>query len=101
MSVRKVLKYYTTDFLDKNMYMCLSIAIMFYALWTHDPDTIAKLGTDAQVWTVPLVIVIAMKYSLDIESDEYADPVDILTHDKWILSLGIIYMIVMTVIMYV
>ena len=33
---RKVLKYYTRDFLDKNMYMCLALLNTFYALWCKD-----------------------------------------------------------------
>ena len=34
------------------------------------------------LWTVPLIIVIFMKYSLDIEGDSDADPVEVLVHDK-------------------
>ena len=33
---RTVLRYYTKEFLDKNMYMFLAISIVFYSLWTVD-----------------------------------------------------------------
>ena len=32
---RDVLKYYNVDFLDKNMYVCVALTIVFYALWTY------------------------------------------------------------------
>ena len=33
---RDVLKYYNVDFLDKNMYVCVPLTIVFYALWTYE-----------------------------------------------------------------
>jgi decaprenyl-phosphate phosphoribosyltransferase len=62
-STRKVLKFYTRPFLDKNMYMCLALANVFYALWgmAHHNKLL--------IWTVPVVILICMKYSLDVEGD--------------------------------
>ena len=49
---------------------------------------VAKYGTDKLVWTVPLVIIILMKYSADIESNSYGDPVDVVMHDKVLLALS-------------
>lgn len=96
---RTVLKYYSKDFLDKNMYMFLSMTIIFYSLWCVDQWTILRLGKEV-IFTIPLVIFICMKYSLNIEGDSFGDPVDVLLKDKLlcilvvmygILSLGIIY----------
>lgn len=98
--IRGVLKFYNAEFLDKNMYMCMGMAIMFYALWSGSAETIQKIGSDFQMWTVPLVIVIAMKYSLDIECGEYADPVEVISKDKWILLLGGFYVLVMLWVLY-
>ena len=39
---RKVLKYYTKEFLDKNMYMFLTMTIIFYSLWTTDLSIVSK-----------------------------------------------------------
>lgn len=86
-STRKVLRYYSYEFLDKFMYLCLTLAVTFYALWSADSQVVAKYGTDKLVWTVPLVIIILMKYSADIESNSYGDPVDVVMHDKALLAL--------------
>lgn len=84
---RKVLKYYTKEFLDKNMYMCLSLAIVFYSLWTMDYNK----GESLLIWTVPIVILICMKYSMTIEIGGDGDPIEVVYGDKMLLSLIILY----------
>lgn len=90
---RNVLSLYTKDFLDKNMYVCLALTIAFYALWATDITTITNLGNNLLVWTVPLVIIICMKYSLNIEQGKSGDPVEVLLKDKLLMCLVFIYMI--------
>lgn len=97
---RKVLQYYSYEFLDKFMYLCLTLAVTFYALWSADSEIVAKYGTDKLIWTVPLVIIILMKYSADIESNSYGDPVDVITHDKALLALGVLFGLVMIALIY-
>jgi len=87
---RKVLRYYSYDFLDKFMYLCLTLAVTFYALWSADSQVVAKYGTDKLIWTVPLVIIILMKYSADIESNSFGDPVDVVMHDKVLMGLAVL-----------
>lgn len=99
-SVRGVLKYYTREFLDKNMYMCLALTLVFYALWSVDPITIQRIGGNYILWTVPLVMLICMKYSLSVESGDYADPVDVLTESKSLIALVFFYGITMICILY-
>ena len=99
-STRKVLQYYSYDFLDKFMYLCLTLAITFYALWSADGEITAKYGTDKLIWTVPLVIIILMKYSADIESNSYGDPVDVVMHDKALLALAALFGLVMVGLIY-
>lgn len=93
---RKVLKYYTKNFLDKNMYMCLSLAIVFYSLWTTDGSSTNSL----LILTVPLVIIICMKYSMNIENGGDADPIEVIYNDKLLLLLIIIYGLSLTSIIY-
>ncbi len=100
-STRGVLKYYTYGFLDKFMYLCLALSIVFYALWSADANIIAKYGTDKLIGTVPIVILLMMKYSLDIESSSYGDPVDVITHDKMLLLLSGIYVVIITSMIYI
>lgn len=94
-NTREVLKYYTKSFLDKNMYMCLSLTIMFYALWCVDSITTEKFNINYLIWTVPLLIIICMKYSLNIEGDSYGDPVEVVLSDKILIVLILIYCIAM------
>lgn len=85
---RKVLHYYNQAFLDSNMYICMALAIVFYSLWCIGIST-------NMVWTVPFVIVICMKYSLNIEGDSLGDPVDVILGDKVLFLLAFVYAIIM------
>ena len=98
---RKVLKYYNHDFLDKNMYMCLGLTIVFYSLWCVDPTTIARYPKSNLVWTVPLVMIICMKYSLNVEGESDGDPVSVLLKDKILIGLTLLYIIIVLLIIYV
>ena len=94
-NTREVLKYYTKGFLDKNMYMCLALTIVFYSLWCVDASTVSRFNIDYLIWTIPLLILICMKYSLNIEGDSYGDPVDVLLSDKSLIVLAALFVIVM------
>lgn len=94
-NTRNVLKYYNKEFLDKNMYMCLCMTIIFYSLWCQD------LNYEYIMWTVPLVILICMKYSLNIESNSSGDPVEVVFKDKVLIVLGLVYALSLIIILYV
>lgn len=97
---REVLKYYNKDFLDKNMYMCLALTIVFYALWTVDPINVAK-ASNMLVWTVPFIMLILMKYSMNIENDSYGDPVNVVLEDKTLIIIIILYGITVMSLIYI
>ncbi len=90
-STRPVLKHYSTSFCDKFMNVCLTCALVFYALWSVDPVTIQRVGNNCLVWTVPLVFFILMKYCADIEADSYGDPVDVIFHDKALILMCLVF----------
>ena len=94
-NTRKVLKDYSLNFLDKSMYMCLTLANLFYTLWTMDEATIAFYNTRYLTLTSPIVLLISLKYSIDIEGDSDGDPVEVLLHDKVLLGLVIPYLLLM------
>lgn len=98
---RAVLKRYNKEFLDKNMYVCLTLSIVFYALWCVNANTIARMGNNLMAWTVPIVMIILMKYSLDVEGDSFGDPVDVLFKDKILMLLVILFAIIVFSIMYI
>lgn len=97
---RKVLSAYSLGFLDKSMGMCLTMTIVFYALWSMDDNTLLLYNGKNMVYTVPLVMIITLKYSLNIEGDSDGDPVEVLLHDRVLLILCAIYVMIMFVILY-
>ncbi len=98
---RQVLKAYPVNFLDKNMGMCLTLANVFYALWSMDEKTMSFYNNQYLIFTVPIVLLITMKYSLDIEGESDGDPVEVLLHDKVLLTLCVLYLAVMFTILYI
>ncbi len=57
---RSVLSKYTASFLDKSMFMCLLLGVVFYSLWCVDASTAGMISGNYLLWTVPLVILICM-----------------------------------------
>lgn len=97
---RRVLKYYSTTFCDQFMNICMACALVFYALWSTDNDTVERIGNNYLIWTVPLVFFILMKYCSDIEGDSYGDPVDVVLHDKALILMCLIFGMVILGIVY-
>ena len=97
---RKVLSLYTKEFLDKNMYVALALAIVSYTLWCVDPTTVSRIGNDYLFWTIPLLMVILQLYSLNIEGNSHGDPIEVILGDKKLLITAIIYVLVMGGILY-
>lgn len=91
---RNVLNRYSLEFLDKNMYMCLALANCFYAMW-------AKAHVKAgMIYTVPIIIMLSICYSFDIEQVSEGDPIEVLTTDLKILCLLALYIVVITGFLY-
>jgi 4-hydroxybenzoate polyprenyltransferase len=97
-SARPVLKGYTYNFLDKNMYVCQALCIVFYALWSIDDSTIQRMHTSSFVFTVPIVFLILLKYSLNVERSADGDPITVLTRDKSLCALIILYVVAVIII---
>lgn len=97
---RQVIKKYPVTFLDNNMHICMALIFVFYALWTVDEKTIAVYHSNGLIWTVPVVMLIFMKYSLTVEGNSDGDPVEVLIHDKVLLGLCVIYLLIMFALLY-
>ena len=97
---RIVLQLYNQNFLDKNMYVALALAIVSYTLWCVDTTTIQRIGNDYLFWTIPLLMVILQLYSLNIEGNSHGDPIEVILGDKKLLITAIIYVLVMGGILY-
>ena len=96
-STRKVNRFYSQEFLDKNMYVCLGLTIVYYSLWAIDPSQSVK----HMFLTVPVVIAIVMTYSLAVESTKSdGDPVNVLLSSKPLVGLVAFYGLLMTGLVY-
>lgn len=95
---REVLRSYTRGFLDKMMYVFLGLAIVFYSLWCVSPNEFMQ--TEILIWTVPLVILICMRYSMNIECEETGDPADVFFGDRVLVALAVIYSMLLGILLY-
>ena len=98
---RKVLELYNKEFLDKNMYVALALAMVSYTLWCVDASTILRIGNDYLFWTIPLLMVIFQLYSLNIEGNSFGDPIEVVLGDKVLLGTILLYIITMVVLLYI
>ena len=96
---RKVLQYYNANFLNNSSYMFLTMAIIFYSLWASDSSVVVA-NNNLMIWTVPLVIILALRYNLVIENNSDGDPTEIILYDKIILILSLILALMFLGILY-
>lgn len=84
-SARAVLEAYNEEFLDKFQYLTLALTLVFYSMWTTEQHI------EYLFLTVPLLMVIFMRYCLIVEKSEEGDPTTILYEDKPLIISCIIY----------
>lgn len=92
---RAVLAHYSYEFLDKQMYLFLTLAVAFYSLWSVDARTAPHT-----VLTVPLVLLLLMRYSLVVEGKSSADPIEVILHDRMLIVLAVLYAALMFALIY-
>lgn len=81
---REVLKLYSDTFLDRNMYMSLTLGVVFYSIWALSLD-------QYMIYTTIFVVIICMRYNFILESDSLGDPVDVVFADKILLVLIVFF----------
>lgn len=52
------------------------------------------------IWSVPMVLVISMKYSLNVEGDSDGDPTEVILHDKVMIAMVIAYVMFIGALLY-
>lgn len=93
---RPVLAKYTEGYLNEGTYLFLALFITFYALWSMHGET----AISPAAFTVPLVIVIVLRYCHDIEKGGGGDPVSVIFSDAMLWILGAVYLGSMTYLIY-
>lgn len=94
-NTRNSLQNYTEPFLNYFQYIFLGCMFIFYSLWAIEQTN------KYLIITVPLLILIFMKYCLILETSKEGDPTTILYSDKVLLVLCFLYLIVMGLFMVV
>ena len=98
---RKILERYTESFLDKSMQLFCALTVVFYSLSCADKDTaVARQGVNL-IWSVPLVILVLVRYNMILEDGKSdGDPVEVLQKDKVLLFLIAFYGIAVLLLIY-
>ena len=87
-SKRKVLKYYSESFFNNYITVFLSLIFVFYSLWV-----VNSFSNHLFKYSIILLIVIFMRYTLDLEQNKDGDPVDIFWSDIILILLSTFYAI--------
>lgn len=90
---RKVLLQYNENFLDKFQYLTLGLTLVFYSLWAISQEN------RYLYLSIPMVIIIFMRYCLVIEESDEGDPTTILYQDKILFLLCIVYGVAMMILL--
>ena len=92
---REVFKYYTVDFLDKNMNICLTMFLLFYSLWANE------MTYSIILYSIIIVYYIVIRYNMKLDENKFDNPVDIITNDVILILCIIIYILFLGVCIYV
>ncbi len=93
-STRPVLDKYDINYLDNHMYLTLGLGIAFYSLWALEKSQLL-------VYTVPIVLLIIMKYNLILSKDADGDPINTVLKSKGLIMLIALYVLSVIYIMYI
>ncbi len=91
---REVLKKYTEDFLKSAMTLMMALTIVFYALWARE------LNNRKMLFSVPVFIVIMLRYAMVSEKRSDGDPVEVILGDVPLMALLTVYGIFVTGMLY-
>lgn len=85
---RGILAQYSTPFIDKMISALASMTVMSYALYTIDPRVASRLGTDALVLTVPLVLFGVFRYLYLVHQQQKGgSPTEIVLTDRSVQAI--------------
>ena len=86
---------YSLQFIDKMVAALASMTVMSYALYTIDPRTVAKVGTNALVLTVPLVLFGIFRYLFLVhQRGKGGSPTELVLKDRSLQTVIVLYLAV-------
>lgn len=98
---RKNLGEYSVHFLDSIMAICAGAALITYALYTRDDETVARVGSQWMLITIPFVVYGVFRYLFLIhQRDAGGDPVKILFRDRPTVLNLLLWLIAASLVVY-
>jgi 4-hydroxybenzoate polyprenyltransferase len=98
---RAVLRQYSAPLLDGLLMVTASTSLMSYALYTIWPGTVAKFGSEALIYTVPLVAYGIFRYLyLTQASEKSEDPSQVLLTDRPMGVCVLLYLLAVVLVLY-
>ena len=98
---REVLEHYTPALLDGLLLVSAASSLMGYALYTIWPATVAKFGTEALLYTVPIVAYGIFRYLYLVrDSESTEDPAKVLLTDRPLAACVLLYLVAVLFILY-
>ncbi len=91
---REVLKSYSKEFLDHAMTLMMGLTVVFYALWSRD------FKNRYMIFTVPLFIVIMLRYGMVSDKRSDGDPVEVILCDRTLILLLVVYGLIVAGMLY-
>jgi len=98
---RKNLSEYSVSFLDSIMVICAGAALITYALYTRADETVARVGSQWMLITIPFVVYGVFRYLFLIhQRDAGGDPVKILFHDRPTILNLLLWLVAVILVVY-
>ncbi len=98
---RPGLRLYTKGGLDALLVSTVALTVIAYALYTVAPETVARLGTNYLLYTVPIVVYGLFRYYLLIVSNgSFADPTDVVTKDIGVIVCVLLWAVAVVLLIY-
>jgi 4-hydroxybenzoate polyprenyltransferase len=98
---RAVLGSYTPGLLEGLLLVSAAASIMSYALYTIWPATVAKFGTEALLYTIPIVTYGIFRYLFLVRTSEISeDPSQVLLTDRSLAGCVLLYLVTVVAILY-
>jgi 4-hydroxybenzoate polyprenyltransferase len=99
---RAVLKQYSVELLDMLNTLCAGTTLVAYAIYTIWPATVAKVGSEGLLYTVPFVAYGVFRYLWVVQVRvQGEDPSSVLLKDRPLLLNVILWALVVSLVLYV
>jgi 4-hydroxybenzoate polyprenyltransferase len=96
---REVLGHYTLALVDQAISVVLGATVLAYTLYTVAPDTVAKVGSEGLMVTVPVVLYGLFRYLYLLHRHELGgSPTRVLVTDRPLLITVIVWLVVAAVV---